>query len=153
MIYDEQVLDPWFSVTDCSGHWEDCDSKKRESVLGCAMQWNICNPTLSRCTPPYGHLGMFSNLDSLSLSPAQNVTAQRLLKFIELGDPGFQVKYLGSDALWAKNLFISDYGLGFSPPLPQNQWQKEALGWYLTSLVVIQAGMIEYASKGLEFAD
>jgi len=117
------------------------------SVMFCADQHRICNPSTSTCTPL---AGLRQTTDSalsrntLNLNPRQLTTAGRLLVSLIESSTYESVAPLGAaGALWANNLVT----VRTSPGLPDNQWQREVLGWFQTGLARLQAYVVDYASN------
>ena len=145
--------DPWFSANGTNNLTFDDYTFVFEdrfvSVLACAEQYVLCNPSASKCSLP---TGLFSLAEQLTLNrivlgwnPAQFATADRIVG--ALGNTGVfnTVANLGPGALWASNLLAGT----ISPGLPDNQWQIEVLGWFQTSLAKLQARMLDFASTSI----
>lgn len=149
--YSAPVYDAWLSATKTvagdDGFLYAPDRKL--SVMGCTMQWKICNLAKELCTPPSGIGKLPEAAAALQSNNAQNKTVQRFLSAISRSTLGRFLSLLETDALWANDLVAE----GRSPGLPDTQWQNEVLGWFLSSLTMIQADSLEYATKGSGFFD
>ena len=119
------------------------------SVLGCAQQYQFCNPNLpanTSCTSLTG-LELASNMtDGLWQSPAQNVSYYSIVDVF--GDYGIAlddiVGALGVSSLTARNSW-NDI-IGVQGPLPNNQWQLEVQYWHSISMALLQRFIVEQAT-------
>jgi hypothetical protein len=151
------VLDPWFSANGTrsvtiSGRTIS-QPDKPVSVIGCAEQYRMCNPTTSTCTPWSGFSSLrdpIMKLNTPNYTPPQLATASRLLLALSTGTNVYRlVTSLGVSSLWANNLVFGS----IAPGLPDTQWQTEVLGWFQTLLAKLQADVLEYASNAKALAD
>ncbi|KAH8880774.1 hypothetical protein GQ53DRAFT_788429 [Thozetella sp. PMI_491] len=153
ILYLHPTLDPWFmssgvrNITssfdnfNLTGYWSDY----LLNSMMCTEQYVLCNPTTGSCSTP-GGINQFNEVviqNRMGLNPAQQSTAFRIGKAMIDSNIGTSVTALGSGALWAHDLLSAT----LSPGLPDNQWQLEALGWFQTSMVKLQAYMMQYASQ------
>jgi hypothetical protein len=152
--YSKQVNDLFFEakseVPDVNGFGDQMYyyQRRKVSVLGCAVQYQICNPTLPSdvgCSPLTGKsvLGEISFKD-LRLNDRQGDISQRIWNITEFRDLWDYIIYLGSNALLAENYLSTGTGQD-SAALPNDQWIQEVLGWHNSILATLQRSVLEYA--------
>ncbi|KAK3345912.1 hypothetical protein B0T25DRAFT_483468 [Lasiosphaeria hispida] len=151
------VLDPWFSASgnrsvDLGTH-NISKSDRTVTVMGCAEQYRMCNPTSSACTEWGGFSLVSESIMKRNIpeyNPAQLATASRLLLALSTGTNVYRiVTSLGVGSLWANNLAFGN----IAPGLPDTQWQTEVLGWFQTLLAKLQADVLGYASNTRTLVD
>ena len=113
------------------------------SVMGCVDQYLIRNPNNGATAPSTGIVNLTNAVGSLGLNPAQNVTAQRVLKYFSLTSTYYSVFGSGPNAL--KQADLVSFFRSSSPPY--GQWRKEVEGWFETTLASLQAYAVEYAAN------
>ncbi|KAK5994258.1 hypothetical protein PT974_04730 [Cladobotryum mycophilum] len=155
IAYGSATYDPWFSATTPNIHigGDVYQADRTIGTMGCVTQWMICNPALGLCTPATKimelrnqSIGSVNGQNGLSLNPAQKTTAERIIRSMEQSSPALQLQQLGIRGLYAEE-FLS---LGSIDGLPNNQWQSEVLGWFQTTLAIIQQSTVSYSFKTLE---
>lgn len=158
MVYVEPMDDPWYSAHlqfpgvvlrshNLKGNASVWFRDNPVSVLGCAEQFQFCNPHLpanSSCTSLVGLDKALNMTDSLWRSPAQNTSFSGIS--YAFGEYGIHlddiVDSLGVSSLTARN---SLYG-GVQGPLPNNQWQLEVQYWHSISMALLQREVVEQAT-------
>ena len=114
-------------------------------VLGCARQFQYCNPSLpesSRCTPLGTAAPNMSRIAELWTTDAERHLIQAVVSRISSQTFVEEViKYLGTSALTARSKLMT----GLQGPLPVNQWQTEIEHWHAVSSATLQASMVEVA--------
>ncbi|KAK5992187.1 hypothetical protein PT974_05588 [Cladobotryum mycophilum] len=155
MLYDTAVHDPWFSATELytegvSLYEPDCTL----GTMGCVTQCMICNAALGLCTPVTGTselrnktMELRNGQHNLSFNAAQSATTERIIRLIKQSTPVSQILQLRTRALYVEELLDNSGIRG----LPDNQWQSEVLGWFQTTLAIIQKSTVSYAAKSSEF--
>jgi hypothetical protein len=114
--------------------------------MGCVDQNRYCNPVNSVCTPYSGWMTAPQLLDDIEFNPAQLATAARLGDAAENAITYSSVGGMGSGALLAKELSFQF----LSPGLPSDQWRKEAMRWFETSLAKLQSQIVAFAANDLD---
>ncbi|OAQ57429.1 hypothetical protein VFPPC_17782 [Pochonia chlamydosporia 170] len=149
--YFTPVSDPWFSanVNVSVGSINLFHTDSAVTTIGCAEQYQMCNPQTGTCTKPAGYAWLrdsilIENENTLGLNFAQRATASRLVFAIASTGASSTVQVLGTGALWANSLVFNG---NLAPGMPDNQWQAEVLGWFQTSLARIQAYVVDFASN------
>lgn len=150
--YQEPCYDPVFSATDLvdnvtSGiHVHYYNPDRYVSVVGCAEQYRICNPTNNKCTEKLGVMQfqqtLIENGDGLELNVVQNATAVRLTLALQITSVYYQTYTRLGGALEASD---SLQGLD-QHYLPPTQWHSEVGGWFDTGLARLQQKTQEYAT-------
>ena len=117
------------------------------SVLGCAEQYQFCNPHLpanAGCTSLATFDQAFNMTDGLWRSPAQNISFSSTLYAVSASGIHLQdiVNSLGISSLTARN----SLGGGIQCPLPNNQWQLEVQYWHSVSMALLQRVVVEQAT-------
>ena len=158
IVYSNATDDPWYSAhsnpltvsINGSALNENSDSiinatvyfrDHPVSVLGCAEQYQICNPGSDHrdiCSPLTGLYAL--NREGLGLNNRQKITADAL--FSTTTTIGSLLEILGTSALTARN---SLHG-AMQASLPDNQWTLEVEGWFNSILAQIQRAVLEYAT-------
>jgi hypothetical protein len=111
------------------------------SVLGCADQYEICNPTTAKCTSLVGLPSLQSETSKLGLSTAQTSTLNVVLWALK--ETGLSSSIAGRSvaALKAQGTVYSNR----QGPLPNNQWTVEAASWFDTALAKLQFTIVDFA--------
>ena len=151
LVYLEPTYDPWFFANgSVRGTFQAIDgilSTYFMTAMGCMEQFKICNPAkgADACSPLTGLavLQRFLINNDIGLNDAQLMTAIRILTHMTPSTLYYNVMSLRGTSLWANDLV---YGT-FSPGLPENQWQVEALGWFQSSLTKLQLYTAEFAAN------
>lgn len=151
VAYLTPVYDTWFSA---SGNntvpYGDRNAWQYDylvNTLVCAEQYQLCNPTTSVCSPLGGKRDLGSWIligNRLALNPAQLLSAARLFVAVSATSTYSVVANLGVSSLWANSKLFNNI---LSTGLPPNQWQIEVLGWFQTTLAMVQAAIVEFASN------
>lgn len=145
--YIAEVRDPWFQAVKSGvdpNYGALYYSTNPLSFLSCIEQYQIC--TKHDCTALTGLYDMKkSDLPSLKKNSLQNATYDLLWNAIR----GAQIRYtnqvlgrsilLANDNLWG-------YVKWISAPLPDKQWQSEAINMHNISMAALQRRVVEYAS-------
>ncbi|PMD41895.1 hypothetical protein L207DRAFT_458517 [Hyaloscypha variabilis F] len=145
--YVNPVRDIWF-LTAASPAFESgatdngYTSAQLVSVLGCAEQHQICNPTNEQCTDLSRLSAMLTQINNIGLNTPQNAIANFLLGEFFYDEMGAIVYYLGATALQAQQLASQ----GIQLNLPSNQWAIEVTSWFTFGLARLQQAPINYAA-------
>ncbi|KAF2184660.1 hypothetical protein K469DRAFT_739283 [Zopfia rhizophila CBS 207.26] len=154
------VDDPWFNAHQNAGLLYDQDNKTRPSwvqdsaggVMGCTMQMQYCNPSLSKLSESLRCEPLRGIMDPISASTIPKIfSSKSQLDLVARANDIFKmdtctidifVGAIGAAALRAR------YGLGrgYQGPLPINQWQLEAEHWVKGFLTSIQDAFVRSAN-------
>ena len=106
---------------------------------------SVATPSNGLCVGPTGIYGF--NSSPFENQPHFNTVQLAILERIHLALPASSTYYgtagLGSAALFATSVVLDTV----SPGLPEDQWRKEAIGWFQISLAKLQPYMVECASN------
>lgn len=151
MQYRNSVIDPVFKATYANNISTSTPerflayfSDDPVAVVGCAEQYQLCNPNQpspSQCTPWTDRTSLPLSLETLALNSAQTVTATRFIYMISWANLWSAVNGLGPNALRMYDTAY-DYIIDDIPP---NQWQLEVQGWFETILAKWQAYTTSFA--------
>ncbi|EKG13442.1 hypothetical protein MPH_09468 [Macrophomina phaseolina MS6] len=166
IYYSAEVDDPWYSAHRPYAYSDMRPEAGRDlpqntsnlmyyrdepaSVLGCAMQEQLCNPRLpekSRCTPLSGGLDRNQNAARIVRNREESLALawqlELLLSSVSLADI---LQTLGDDSL------TSVYSLfrGTQPRLPSNQWQLDVERWHSIMLASLQGQAVAIAEGPVE---
>jgi len=160
--YTGKVLDPWFRATSTNNsyltnstsnyivaaaqsyaklsHYPD----RLNSVLGCTEQYQFCNTTL--CSAMGGINANFTNpYFGLVLNDDQKAIFDLIYTGISRITISTGVYILGDDLLLAKEKVWSEID-SLSSPLPDDQWEKEAVNIVNVMLSALQGRIMHFAS-------
>ncbi len=152
MAYLEPVLDPFFlangtfNYTIASSPFGDrvlFSPNHDVSVMGCADDWQFCNPSTNDCTKR-GSL-IQNTATGIGLNSKQVLTAKRIGIAFAQSATFSSVTGLNSAALAATDKVFDSVSGG----LPDNQWQQETKLWFETSLAKIQQYIVDYPANKL----
>ncbi|KAF2716923.1 hypothetical protein K431DRAFT_234249, partial [Polychaeton citri CBS 116435] len=141
VLFTEPVSDPMFATFDEPNDqlygYAKYIPKRDVYVMACTEQYQICKPGQQDCTGWSGAMPL-QNLtywqQHLGLNPAQNATYFQFASFAYDSNI-FYVTSGIADSLYATDYLATDAG---SQPVPDNQWEKEAEGWFQTVLARMQ---------------
>lgn len=158
MVYLGPVDDPWYSAhlqfPGVSLHSQVLKGNSSAwfrdnpvNVLGCAEQYQFCNPHLpanTNCTSLAGLDQASTMTDGLWRSPAQNVSFYTISSLftvlgVYLNDV---VNALGVSSLTTRNSLSN----GIQAPLSANQWQLEVRYWHSILMSLLQRMIVEQAT-------
>lgn len=113
-------------------------------VLGCASQWQYCNPVDGHCSVLSGLQIAVNDVHAKQLfSPRQMAVANRINL---AGKAGYLMlmasEYLGSSFMVASSLLVDTLGDG----LPDNQWVLELNHWMRVGFTAMQIGLNWWAT-------
>lgn len=114
------------------------------TAMGCADQYQICNPANQNCTELSGFYVVWAdiNKNNINLNKIQQNTALHLLNSTSGGDIYGIVYGRGAAALQAQKTIY----FGIQIQLPNYQWQSEVSSWFAVSLARLQQTLVDYAS-------
>jgi hypothetical protein len=123
----------------------------------------LCNPTISVCTPQSNYSDLLRHALEIGLNQAQLATAGRLAVANEYAASYYSVFSLGPSGNFISPLrfnWLMDVETallaqesvfyGSSIGLPQNQWQLEVRRWFETSLAKMQASFVEFVANDVD---
>lgn len=120
-------------------------------VLGCASQYQYCNPNLKpdiRCTPLTGIFAVQAVAESLWQTERQkklfNWSANAILNDA-IGLPEV-LSGLGVSSLTSRYKLAN----GVQGPLPENQWQLEVEHWFTATLADLQKMVVDIATGPMD---
>lgn len=158
MVYLEPLDDPWYSAhlqvpgVMMSSHILKGNASiwfrdNPVNVLGCAEQYQFCNPNLpanTNCTSLVGLDQAVNVTDGLWRSPAQNASFYSIRYVLDVYGIYLNdiVRSLGISSLTARNSLRG----GIQGPLPNNQWQLEVQYWHSISMALLQRMVVEQAT-------
>lgn len=114
------------------------------SVLGCASRWQFCDAAKQNCTSLTGFTSAHATASRIWSSTTQQKSFEVWKAAYWDLSSGFEgmIDNLGISLLTARNTLNS----GLQGSLPSNQWQREILHWYQTSMTKIERTLIELAT-------
>ena len=150
VLYKDRVDDPIFNATipvnsETLGgtnhtYWT---SSQYVNVLGCAEQYQICNPVTNRCTEFTISTPTFEReMPQIGLNDVQIITAKRMARAL-FGSVYNYVNVRRANALRASETLK---GLVQTAVLPDNQWTIEVSTWFEISLAQLQEQTVRYAT-------
>lgn len=150
VIYKDPVNDPFFNATIPENsttlggidhtYWM---SANYVNVLGCAEQYQICNPVTNGCTELTNSAPVIEKeMPKIGLNDVQIITATRMLRAL-YGNIYNYVNVRGANALRASETLK---GMVQTAVLPDNQWIIEVSTWFKISLAQIQEQTVRYAT-------
>jgi hypothetical protein len=154
LTYTDPVDDPIFAAhipsvytNDKTGHNTTVYiSDHYVTLLGCAEQYQFCNPQLNRsglpedCTLLQGNSEEDNFLDDIDFNNIQYNTASVINDRAQSG-MYLVVQNRGSSVLLAHNYIYQEVSIG----LPEDQWQRELRSWFETSLAEVQVTVASIA--------
>jgi hypothetical protein len=152
-VFTQPVNDPWYyahkplrnvtHVGNSNGRQELYMADSPASVLGCAIQYQQCIPTLSegkRCST-LGGLRETSQTIS-----TETEWQPSMLGWIGTAFAESEVQYLVA-SFRARSLTSKYSNIGaLQGPLPDNQWQLDVEQWHYAKLAAVQASAVDYAT-------
>jgi hypothetical protein len=153
IVFTKPVNDPWYSahkplqnvthVGNSKGRQELYMADSPASVLGCAIQYQQCIPTLpegKRCSP-LGGLWETNQTISTETEWQSNMLGWIGTTFSE-SEVQYLVASLRAGSLTSKYSNIAS----LQGPLPDNQWQLDVEQWHYATLAAVQASAVDYAT-------
>ena len=149
VFYSDAVHDLWFNSSDAA---PDLIAYFRNapqvSVLGCTEQYQFCRSRndMKDCTSKQGRERIENNqlLKNLDLNEAQFALASHLVRVLGSADLRTLVELLGATMLNANsNLALNN---AYSAPLPDNQWQIEAIRFGQVGHIALRQALIDFAA-------
>lgn len=117
-------------------------------IIGCAEQYQFCNPTTGVCSPllSYGQLDAYLSLTKIlpqdHLDAVQTGLYLRIAGTVPATDLISTIFFRQSSALQAQSTLESLQ----QHYLPPNQWIIELSGWFQTSLARLQSEILAYVT-------
>ena len=154
--YEGLVNDPFFNATipdnsttfgvQNQTYWR---SANYVNVLGCAEQYQICNPVTNGCTELTFSLPAFEKeMPEIGLNDVQTITAERMIGVL-VDNVFIHVRCRGANALRASEMLRGLQQI----VLPDNQWTIEVSTWFKLSLAQLQEQTVRYATGPLFTSD
>ena len=147
------VDDPWYSahqplnfatsVANIQGKQQLYMADSAASVLGCAIQYQQCIPSLpegQRCSR-LGGLWETNQTISIESDWQFNMTQWIGTTFAE-AEVQYLVATLQAGSLTSRYLNM----VGIQGPLPSDQWKKDVEQWHFATLAAAQASAVDYAT-------
>lgn len=149
--YEHATSDPFFSanwnVTALGQEYFLSDSYLR--LLGCAEQYQVCNPNKpsadgqsTLCGPLSTTFSLADSLPTVDFNDKQLATAGFMAVGLSHTSLWFSVDGRGSQALEAQSTV---FGREQIAALPNNQWHAEVGGWFQVGLATLQQFLLETA--------
>ena len=151
MRFDTRNNDPVFGAHDMSSYLDFqgqnytwYSPRYWVSIIACAEQYQVCNPSTGACTPLVGTMSLLQQ--SLAPKVGLNAIQQSVMERIAVVGPYtsvYQTVNPRKDSALRAQETVTDLQ---QAPIPDNQWMIEVSHWFEAGLARLQRGVVEYAT-------